>query len=386
MIFTRQFLAILSLQFSATLLRLGPLTTIIVGVACAVGVLVSMLSMGVGAHAQVMANVRADRVILSSTGAQGAASAIPREEAVAILGLPGIRRAADGAPVVVFEAQVFMEARRRGTGVRIYFPLVGTTSNVSDYRPELHFTKGRLFQRGMLELVASNACVRQYEGFEMGALRAIHGSDWKVVGLFELGEERQCIVYADVDTVMSTFHSNTYTGVAVRLQSPAAYTAFHDAVSRNPSLHLEVEREVASVERNFKGMNSVLNFVSYFVGTIMAIGATLGAVNSLYAIVDSRRRELATLRALGFGSGVILASVLSESVILAIPGALLGCVLAWTFINGLSVSPFGFNFELRISVSIAAVGMVWALGMGLAGGLLPALRAARVPVATALRA
>ena len=118
----------------------------------------------------------------------------------------------------------------------------------------------------------------------------------------------------------------------------------------------------------------------------MAIAATLGAVNSLYAIVDSRRRELATLRAMGFGSAAILASILCESIVWALPGAMLGTALAWAFFNGLSASPFGYSFQLSVTPSLAALGIAWALAMGLAGGLLPALRAARVPVTTALRA
>ena len=136
----------------------------------------------------------------------------------------------------------------------------------------------------------------------------------------------------------------------------------------------------------FKQLNGLLDFVSYFVGTIMALGATLGAVNSLYSIVDARRRELATLRAIGFGSGAIVASILCESVLLALPGALLGAGLAWALFNGLSVSPFGYSFQLEVTRSLALTGVVWALAMGLFGGLLPALRTARVPVTTALRA
>jgi putative ABC transport system permease protein len=118
----------------------------------------------------------------------------------------------------------------------------------------------------------------------------------------------------------------------------------------------------------------------------MAVGATLGAVNSLYAIVDSRRRELATLRAIGFGPGPIVVSILAESILWALPGALLGCALSWVFFNGLSASPFGYSFQLAVTPSLAVLGVLWASGMGLMGGLLPALRAARVPVTTALRA
>jgi putative ABC transport system permease protein len=129
-----------------------------------------------------------------------------------------------------------------------------------------------------------------------------------------------------------------------------------------------------------------LYFVAYFVGSIMALGATLGAVNSLYAIVDSRRRELATVRAIGFGPGPIVVSVLVEAVLLAIPGALLGSGLAFILFNGLAASPLGYSIRLTVTASLAGLGILWALGMGLLGGLFPALRAARIPVTTALRA
>jgi putative ABC transport system permease protein len=170
------------------------------------------------------------------------------------------------------------------------------------------------------------------------------------------------------------------------LQSAASFGVFRDALQANPTLHLEVQNEREEMLENYKELKGILDFASFFVGAIMAIGATLGAVNSLYAIVDSRRRELGTLRAIGFGSPAIVASILCESLLFALPGALLGSALAWVFFNGLSASPFGYNFQLAVTPSLGLIGIVWALGMGLVGGLLPALRAARVPVAAALRA
>jgi putative ABC transport system permease protein len=296
------------------------------------------------------------------------------------------RKDANGQPIVVFESFVPSEGRRRVTGNRIFLPLVGTTTGVTEYLPEMRFTGGRMFQRGLHELIASNPCVRQFTGFEIGDRRSIRGIDWTVVGNFDQGYAQQCVVYADVDTIMSTFDRNSYTLVSVRLQSPGDYDTFRAAIEANPTLHLEARHESEAVEEQFKPLNALLNFVSYFVGTIMAIAATLGAVNSLYAIVDSRRRELATLRAIGFGSGPIVASVLCESILLALPGALVGGALAWIFFNGMSASPFGYSFQLAVTPSLAVLGIAWALGMGLVGGLLPALRAVRVPVTTALRA
>jgi putative ABC transport system permease protein len=172
----------------------------------------------------------------------------------------------------------------------------------------------------------------------------------------------------------------------VLLNSAADYNVLHDAVSSNPALHVEVQHEQEMIEDAFKPLNAVLNFASLFVGTIMAIGATLGAVNSLYAIVDSRRREMATLRAIGFSGAAVVAAVLIESILLALPGAVLGTLAAWLFFNGLSASPFGFSFQLAVTPALAVIGVEWALAMGLLGGLLPALRAARMPITTALRA
>jgi len=147
-----------------------------------------------------------------------------------------------------------------------------------------------------------------------------------------------------------------------------------------------VKRERDAAEDRFKSFKALLNFAAYFVGAIMALGATLGAVNSLYSIVDARRRELATLRAIGFRSGAIVAATLVESILLALPGALLGAALAWLLFHNMSVSPFGFTFKLDVTPQLAEIGIAWALVMGFIGGLLPALRAARVPVTTALRA
>jgi putative ABC transport system permease protein len=384
--FVRQFFGVLRVDLSGAAQRMGAVLTIIIGVTCAVGVLVSMLAMGIGMQRQAMQNVRADRVILSSTGARYIQSSIPRDEAVIARELPGIKKGIDGTPIVIFASLIPIEAHRRVTGTRIFFPLLGTTANLTQYRPEVRLTGGRMFQPGLHELIASNPCRRQFTGFEIGDRRSIRGIDWSIVGHFDEGHTLQCVVYTDVDVLMSTFNRNTYNQVSVMLQSPADFDKFRDALQANPALRLEVQHESEAVLEDFKQLKGILDFASYFVGAIMAIGATLGAVNSLYAIVDSRRRELGTLRAIGFDSGAIVASILCESLLFALPGALLGGALAWVFFNGLSASPFGYNFQLAVTPSLALIGVAWALGMGLAGGLLPALRAARLPVATALRA
>ncbi len=384
--FVRQFLGLLRMNLAQLGERAGSALTIVVGVTCAVGVLVSMLAMGTGARQQEVGDVRADRVVLMTTGSRIYGGNISKEELAVVQGLPGIRRDATGKPIVQAEAEVPIEGRRKSQGNRVYFPLVGVTSNLLAYRPEIHFTAGRMFSPGHHELIASNPCTRQFVGFELGGLRPLHGSEWTIVGHFDQGQARQCIVYADVDSIMATFARNTYSAVEVMLQSPGDYAAFRDAIAANPTLHISSQDEPGAMQEAFRPLNGLLDFISLFVGTIMAVGATLGAVNALYAIVDARRREVATLRAIGFAAAPVVMAVLAESVLLAIPGALLGILIAWLLFDGLAASPFGYSFQLVVTPALAAIGLEWALAMGLVGGLLPALRAARVPIPTALRA
>ena len=384
--FLRELFALLFVNLSGIAQRIGSALTIIVGVTCAVGVLVSMLAMGSGARQQQLANVRPDRVVLTTRGTVQGQGSITKQEAAVILGLPGIRKNAKGEPIVVFQAMVPIEGRRRPSGKRIYFPLVGTTSKLAELNPDLRFSAGRTFEPGLHELAASNACRRQFTGFELGDRRVIRGSDWTVVGLFDEGNAQNCVVHADAETVMSAMSRTTYSSATLLLQSPADYATLRAAVTGNPALRLDIQHEQDAIETVFKPLNSILNFVSFFVGTIMAIGATLGAVNSLYAIVDSRQREIGTLRAIGFSPAAVVLAVLLESMLLALPGALLGSALAWLLFNGLAASPFGYSFQLSVTLSLAMLGIEWALAMGLLGGLLPALRAARMPVVAALRA
>lgn len=384
----RQFVALLQTSLSGIGERLGPVLTIVIGVGCTVGVLVSMLAMGVGARRQTMGDVREDRVIILSTGAQDQGqSSIPKDVAYSIATLPGIRKGADGKPIAVFQSFVGFQGQKRIGNARVSFPIIGASPGLQELSPEIRITEGRWFRPGLHELIASNACDRQFFDFELGTTRSLRGGNWPIVGHFDQGHyQEQCFVYADAESVLSAYSQDAFNSVSAMLERPSEYATLVNAARANPTLKVDVHRERDIVEKEFKEFNRILNFTAYFVGSIMALGATLGAVNALYAIVDSRRRELATLRAIGFGSGAIITSTLAESILLALPGALLGGCLAWAFFNGFSASSFGFTFQLAVTPLLFALGMSWALVMGLIGGLLPALRAARVSVTTALRA
>jgi putative ABC transport system permease protein len=387
MSFLRQFLALLRMNLEGEGARLGSVLTIVVGVTCTVAVLVSMLAMGTGAHQQATGDVHDDEAVVMARGAQGGFdSNISRDELVALRDLPGIDRNQDGEPRIDGLVIVPFEGHRRGTGRRVFFPLLGVSDAKFELRPPAHLTAGRLFKPGLHEIIATNACVTQFDGFDLGAKREVRGVDWLVVGHYDQGVSLQCIVLTDAETLMSLFRRNGFNRINVRLKAPSDFGAFNSALEANPALKLEAKPARVQVEADMKQFTGLLNFVSYFIGVIMAVGATFGAVNSLYSIIDARRRELATLRAIGFGSGAIVAATLVESILLALPGALLGAAAAWLLFHGMAVSPGGFPFRLDVTPRLVEIGITWALVMGFLGGLLPAVRAARVPVTTALRA
>jgi len=386
MSFLRQFLALLRINLEGERARLGSVLTIVVGVTCTVAVLVSMLAMGTGARLQAQGDVHDDEAIVQAQGAQGFDSNISRDQMVTLRDLPGIERDKDGEPRIAGIVFVPFEGHRRDSGRRVFFPLIGSSDAKFELRPPAHLTEGRLFKPGLHEMIATNACVGQFDGFALGARRQVHGVDWTVVGHYDQGQSLECVVLTDAETVMSLFNRNGFNRISVRLRAPADFATFNRALEANPALKLEARPAREQVEADMKQFNGLLNFVSYFIGSIMAIGATFGAVNSLYSIVDARRRELATLRAIGFGSGAVVAATLAESVLLALPGALLGAALAWLLFHRMAVSPFGFSFRLDVTARLAEIGVAWALLMGFVGGLLPAQRAARVPITTALRA
>jgi len=386
--FLRQLAMLLHMNLLGVPRRLGLACTTVIGVACAVGVLVSMLAMSVGARRAAMGNVRPDRAsVLSVDAVEPARSHIPKDLAAVIAEMPGIRRNSRGEPIAVPEVAVYVEARQKDSGNAMRFPLIGAGAGLTDYAPELRVTAGRMFRPGLRELIASNDCARRYQNFSVGSKRLIGGGEWLVVGNFDLGRATgSCFVYTDADTVLSAYPLGAYNDVNVVLQSPAAFDELVSAIKGNPQLRARVEHEATLAEASEQQINGMLNFVSYFVSAILAVAATVGAANSLYALVDSRRRQHATLLAIGFAGAPIIASTLSEAILLAIPGAVIGAGLAWLFFDGLTASLLDFTFHLAVTPYLVAVGIGWALGIGVISGLLPAVRAARVPVTVALRA
>jgi len=365
--------------------RLGPSLVTVIGILTVVAVLVSLLSMGEGAQFWETGQARPDRAVVLSHGALSAfTSRVTRDEIGVLSHEPGVKKDAEGNPLVTAGSMVGVDvvtkANERGT---LY--LVGSTNNLRVY-PEIHVLAGRWPRPGLHELAVSRVAQTLDQGVEIGDHVRLRGSDWTIVGVFEdaKGVFEQ-VLFGDGETVLSAFGRDAYQQVVVMLASPAAYPRFRQAVLADPSLKVDVYTEVANREKTFKGLRGLLDFVSYFIGTLMAMGAVCAALSSLYASVDARGREIATLRALGFGAVPVLASVLIEGMLLALGAAIAGALLSWLIFNGKIIRAEGLTFPLAVSPHIVVISIIWALVIGLAGGLLPAIRAARLPIAFAMR-
>lgn len=364
--------------------RLGASLVTVIGIMTVVAVLVSLLSMGEGAQLWETGQSRADRAVVLSHGALSAFQSRITHQQIAVLSHePGVKQDADGTPLVtsgrMVGVDVVTKANERGT---LY--LVGQTNR--HVYPEIHMLAGHWPRSGMHELAVSKVAQRLDQGVEMGDHIDIRGSQWTIVGVFEdaKGVFEQ-VLFGDGETVLSAFGQDSYQQFVVMLTSPAAFARFKQAVDSDPSLKVDVYTEAANRETTFKGLRGLLDFVSYFIGTVMAMGAVCAALSSLYASVDARGREIATLRALGFGASPVLASVLIEGMLLALGAAIVGALIAWAIFDGKVIRAEGLTFPLYVSPHLVLISILWALVIGLVGGLLPAIRAARLPLAFAMQ-
>jgi putative ABC transport system permease protein len=253
--------------------------------------------------------------------------------------------------------------------------------------PALKLTKGRMYRPAVHELIVGKHVREQFKGFEVGDHVTLRGTEWTVVGEFASdGGMAENLIQADADTVMAAFDRTGYQSVELKLTSPGAFQALKDNLTTNPQLDVEPKLYTTYLKTQMKQITGILNFVGYFVGVVMSVGAIIGALNTMYSAVEGRTREIATLRAIGFGGAAVVLSVMIESLVLAIPGALLGAAVAWLAFNGHAISTVGLTFPLAVTWPLVVTGVVFSLLIGLIGGFAPSLKAAGVPVAAALRA
>jgi putative ABC transport system permease protein len=266
----------------------------------------------------------------------------------------------------------------RGTG------RIGEAMN----KKTVHLVAGRTYRTGHRELVVGRPILAQFRGVGLGDQILIHGAPWTVVGIYQddQGGIDGLAMAGDVDMLRADLGSPTYQSISVTLRSPADFEKFRDALTTNPQLNVQVLRLSQYYKNQTSQLRTLFDFVGYFVGGVMAVGAACGALTTLYAAVDARAREIATLRAIGFGGVSVVAAVLLEALALAIPGAVIGLAVTALAFDGHSITTGGATFAATVTPLLALAGAALAIVIGLVGGLLPALHAARRPVAEALRA
>lgn len=372
--------------------RLGTSFVIVIGIAGVVAVLLAMLAMSIGLLKTITGTGRDDRAIVVRAGsAQEMASALSRAQGNTIIDAPGVKRNAEGKPIASAETITVMDlptADNSWANVTVR----GVGPLAFELRPELKVVQGRMFRPAVNELIVGSKALLEFPTLGLGKKVKFAQNDWEIVGIFEgEGSRHESEMWGDAETVMSAVRRNGYQPVTVLLESASNFDAFKKALTTDPTLAVDVKRESEYLSEQSGTLTRVISVIAYVVGGIMAVGALFGALNTMYSAVSARAREIATLRALGFGATPVVISVFVEALVLALLGGAIGALAAWLFFDGNVVSTSGGTvsqivFALAFTPGLVAIGVIWACAIGLVGGLFPAVRAARLPVATALRA
>lgn len=374
--------------------RLGAASVVVVGIAGVVAVLVALLAMAEG-YRQTVASTGDERTAIVLRGGSGAEvlSVLSRETVVTIAQLPQVARNADNVPLASAELVVAASLTRRGPDAEDgSVQLRGVDPVAWQVRPAMRIIEGRALESGRRELVVGRGARQQFAGLEPGGEIRLGPDRWRVVGVFESGDAMESEVWGDAGIVATTYRrGSSRNSLTARLTGPEAFESFKTALDEDPRLEVEVETTADYFARQSEGMTRVLRIIGIVVGSIMAIGAVFGALNTMFATVAARAREIATLRAIGFRGLPVVAAVMLETMLLAAIGGVLGGLLSWLVFNGYTASTLAggvgqLTFQFQVTPGLLWNGLKWALAIGFVGGLFPAVRAARLPVTTALRA
>lgn len=370
--------------------RLASSCVVVVGIAGVVGVLVSVLGITTSLEDTLLSTGRSDRAIVLREGANAeVSSGLSVDATLTILDAPGIARTGDGGVAATIDMVTGVNLEKND-GSLSAVSLRGMSASALAVRPEIELVEGRFHEPGLRELIVGASAQGEFTAMAIGDTVALRDSEWTIVGVFTSGDALESGMLTDVDTLMSTYQRTGGSSVTVLLESDDAFDTFRDALTTNPALTVDVLREVDYYRRQSEGIGDILTVVTSFVAGIMAVGALFAALNTMYQAVSSRGVEIATLRAIGFGSSGVVASVLFEALLLALFGAVLGAAIAWTLFSGNTINVGGqvssIVFQLQVSPALVGQGIALACFVGFVGGLFPAIRAAGLPVATALRA
>lgn len=373
--------------------RRGASLAAAIGVAGVVSVFVTTLSIAEGFRRTLMSGASPDTAIVLRSGSDTEMmSGLARETTRIIAEKPGVARSAQG-PVASAELYVVADIPKRSTGTDANVPLRGVQPAAFEVRKEVKIVQGRRFEPGRSEVIVGRAASQEFAGLDLGSKLHFGQSEWTVVGIFTAdGSIAESEIWCDVGVLQPAYRrGDSFQAVYAKLESPAAFDQFKDNLTRDPRLDIKVIREADYYDGQTRTINGIITGLGYLIAVLMGVGAVFGAINTMYTAVSSRTREIATLRALGFRNGPVVISVLTESLLLALVGGLLGAAVAYFAFNGYQTATMNWSSFSQVAFSFAVTprllvrGLVYSLLMGLVGGLFPAIRAARLPVATALR-
>lgn len=388
-----QTLAVTLLNLRTIPQRLSSSGVAIVGIAGVVVVLVSVLSIAAGFTAAMQGSGSPSRALVMRTGADSEmTSGIGGPEADIIKQAPGLRREGQAA-IASAELYVIIDLPKRSTGTAANVPMRGVEPAAFQVRDEVSIVEGRMFEFGTNEVVVGRGANGQFAGLTVGSVVQSGQTSWQVVGVFEAdGGVAETEIWVDARVLQGVYRrGNSYQLVLARLESSDDFDRFRDWLTTNPQLNVQVRRESEYYEQQSRSLSSLIQGVGFGIAALMGIGAVFGAILTMYTAVSTRAREIATLRALGFNSTSVVVSVLTESLALGALGGMLGGAGAYFGFNGYQTSTINFQtfsqvaFAFRVTPELLVMGLFYALLLGLVGGLFPAIRAARLPIPTALR-
>jgi putative ABC transport system permease protein len=373
--------------------RLGSSAVSVVGIAGVVAVFVAVLSMAEGFRKTMATTGSPDTAIVMRSGADSEMVSILTLDDLRIVGdAVGVRRGEKG-PFVSGELFVIVDLAKRSSNTTANVPLRGVGANAFAIRPNVKIVQGRMFASGRNELIVGKGAAGQFAGTEVGHTVRWGQNQWTVVGVFDAGGTiSDSEIWCDAGVLQPAYRrGSSYQTAYVKLESAEAFTTFKDALTTDPRLNLKVVRETDYFAEQSQMVSTMITTLGSIIALLMGIGAIFGAVNTMYSAVSARTREIATLRALGFGGGPVVVSVLAESLLLALIGGAIGGTVAYVGFNGFQTSTINWQtfsqvaFAFAVTPGLIVAGIAYALVMGLLGGLLPAVRAARLPIVSALR-
>jgi putative ABC transport system permease protein len=372
--------------------RLGSSAVVVVGIAGVVGVLVALLAMGAGFEQILKQTGAADTVIVLHSGAESEATSMLDNDTVGIISqAPQVLRGADGQPVASGEQLIVASLPTRSTGLEASIALRGVGEAAWILARNFKITEGRKFRPGLRELMVGKSTRDEFVGLRVGATVSFDGQSWPIVGVFDSGDAHNSEIWGDAQVIGSSYRrGGMVNSLVLRLTDASAIDALKAGIESDPRLKVSVQTTREYYSRQSESIAQIVGIVGTTIGAIMALGAVFGALNTTYAAVADRAREIATLRAIGFRTGPVILSVLLETMLLAVLGGAVGAGLTWLIFDGFTASTVGANssqvvFAFDVSRELLASGLKWALAIGLVGGLLPALRAARMPIIVGLR-